>query len=150
MIPNARTLLERRELLGQLGIHFQLADFPQRLVWADAADGERDLSRRKLRRKGKQSPGLVYFNRGAHVRGIEGIFRGESLRLRSPLLRWPILQGFDFHQPVFISLDLDLCLFRLMAKNLRFRDHPATALFLVAEDERSFRRLIKAKDLHSA
>jgi len=31
MIPNARTLLERRELLGQLGIHFQLADFPQRL-----------------------------------------------------------------------------------------------------------------------
>ena len=52
MIPNARTLLERRELLGQLGIHFQLADFPQRLVWAGAPDGERDLSR-KLRQKGK-------------------------------------------------------------------------------------------------
>ena len=52
MIPNARTLLEPRELLGQLGIHFQLADFPQRLVWADAADDERDLSR-KLRQKGK-------------------------------------------------------------------------------------------------
>lgn len=53
MIPNARTLLERRELLGQLGIHFQLADFPQRLVWAGAADGERDLSRRQIAAEGK-------------------------------------------------------------------------------------------------
>jgi len=30
-------------LLGQLGIYFQLADFPQRLVWAGAADDERTL-----------------------------------------------------------------------------------------------------------
>ena len=91
MIPNARTLLEPRELLGQLGIHFQLADFPQRLVWADAADDERDLSR-KLRQKGKvkrrnewslwvtdkiSTPGWFTSTRGAHVRGIEGIFRGR-------------------------------------------------------------------------
>src|SRR4029434_2872405 len=46
---NARTLLERRKLLGQLGIYFQLADFPRRLIRAGAADDQRD-PRRKLRR----------------------------------------------------------------------------------------------------